>query len=102
MPPIYTNNILYPHLHLLSPLYVIGDHASKALVEASLLREPQKYNTRSKHSGVPFSTLYYRRIIRALILSRRLFIALITREQVPLLIIYYIILLIVTLNELLL
>ena len=102
MPPVRTSSTLYPYLYLLSPLYVMGDRASKALVEASLPGEPQTYDTRSKRSGVPFSTLYYRRIIRALMLSGRLFIASITREQVPLLVIYYTVPLIVTLNELLL
>jgi hypothetical protein len=31
----------------------MGDRASKALFKASLPREPQTYNARSKRSGVP-------------------------------------------------
>jgi hypothetical protein len=38
----------------------MSDRASKALAEASLLGEPQTYNARSKRSGVPLTTLYYR------------------------------------------
>jgi len=37
----------------------MSDRASKALIEASLPREPRIYNAISKHSRVPFSTLYY-------------------------------------------
>lgn len=40
--------------------YVMGDRASKALVEASLLGEPRTYDARSKRSGVPLTTFYYR------------------------------------------
>ena len=38
----------------------ISDRASKALAEASLPGEPRTYDARSKRSGVPLSTLYYR------------------------------------------
>ncbi|TVY81306.1 hypothetical protein LSUE1_G009712, partial [Lachnellula suecica] len=38
----------------------ISDRASKSLAEASLPGEPRIYNTRSKRSGVPLITLYYR------------------------------------------
>ncbi len=38
----------------------MSDRASKALAEASLPREPRTYNARSKHNGVPLTTLYYR------------------------------------------
>jgi hypothetical protein len=38
----------------------MSDRASKALVEASLLGEPRIYDARSKRSGVPLTTLYYR------------------------------------------
>ena len=38
----------------------MSDRASKALAEASLPGEPRTYNTRSKRSGVPLTTLYYR------------------------------------------
>jgi hypothetical protein len=38
----------------------MGDRASKALAEASLPGEPRTYDARSKRSGVPLSTLYYR------------------------------------------
>jgi hypothetical protein len=38
----------------------VSDRASKALVEASLLGEPRIYDARSKRSGVPLTTLYYR------------------------------------------
>src|SRR5436190_24016394 len=38
----------------------MSDRASKALAEASLAGEPQTYDARSKHSGVPLSTLYHR------------------------------------------
>jgi hypothetical protein len=34
--------------------------ASKALAEASLPGEPRTYDTTSKRSGVPLTTLYYR------------------------------------------
>jgi hypothetical protein len=37
----------------------MSDRASKALVEASLPGEPRTYDTRSKRSGVPLTTLYY-------------------------------------------
>ena len=37
----------------------MSDRASKALAEASLLREPQTYDARSKRSRVPLTTLYY-------------------------------------------
>jgi hypothetical protein len=36
------------------------DRTSKALAEASLPGEPRTYNTRSKRSRVPLTTLYYR------------------------------------------
>jgi hypothetical protein len=38
----------------------MGDRASKALAEASLLGEPQTYDAKSKHSGVHLTTLYHR------------------------------------------
>jgi hypothetical protein len=38
----------------------MSDRASKALAEASLPGEPRIYDTRSKRSGVPLTTLYYR------------------------------------------
>jgi hypothetical protein len=38
----------------------MSDRASKALAEASLPGEPRTYDTRSKRSGVPLTTLYYR------------------------------------------
>jgi hypothetical protein len=38
----------------------MSDRASKALAEASLPGEPQTYDARSKRSGVPLTTLYYR------------------------------------------
>jgi hypothetical protein len=38
----------------------MSDRASKALAETSLLGEPQAYDARSKRSGVPLTTLYYR------------------------------------------
>jgi hypothetical protein len=38
----------------------MSDRASKALVEASLPGEPRTYDTISKRSGVPLTTLYYR------------------------------------------
>ncbi|CAG8974028.1 hypothetical protein HYALB_00008577 [Hymenoscyphus albidus] len=38
----------------------MSDRASKALVEASLPGEPRTYDSISKRSGVPSSTLYYR------------------------------------------
>jgi len=38
----------------------MSDRASKALVEASLLGEPRIYDTTSKRSGVPLTTLYHR------------------------------------------
>jgi hypothetical protein len=38
----------------------MSDHASKALAEASLPGEPRTYDARSKRSGVPLTTLYYR------------------------------------------
>jgi hypothetical protein len=38
----------------------MSDRASKALAEASLPGEPQTYDARSKRSGVPLATLYYR------------------------------------------
>ena len=37
----------------------MSNRASKALAEASLPGEPQTYDARSKHSGVPLTTLYY-------------------------------------------
>jgi hypothetical protein len=37
----------------------MSDRVSKALAEASLPREPQMYDARSKRSGVPLTTLYY-------------------------------------------
>jgi hypothetical protein len=39
----------------------MGDRASKALEEACLPGESQTYNARSKRSGVPLTTLYYRK-----------------------------------------
>ena len=38
----------------------MSDRASKALAEASLPGEPRTYDARSKRSGVPLTTLYYR------------------------------------------
>jgi hypothetical protein len=38
----------------------MSDRASKALAEAFLPGEPRTYNARSKRSGVPLTTLYYR------------------------------------------
>jgi hypothetical protein len=38
----------------------MSDRASKALAESSLPGEPRKYDARSKRSGVPLTTLYYR------------------------------------------
>jgi hypothetical protein len=38
----------------------MSDRASKAVIEASLPGEPRMYNTRSKRSGDPLITLYYR------------------------------------------
>jgi hypothetical protein len=38
----------------------MSNHASKALAEASLLGEPQIYNTISKRNRVPLTTFYYR------------------------------------------
>jgi hypothetical protein len=38
----------------------MGDRASKALAEASLLGEPQTYDARLKRSRVSLTTLYYR------------------------------------------
>jgi hypothetical protein len=38
----------------------MSDRASKALAEASLPGEPLTYDARSKRSGVPLTTLYYR------------------------------------------
>jgi hypothetical protein len=38
----------------------MSDRASKALVEAYLLGEPRIYDTISKYSRVPLTTLYYR------------------------------------------
>src|SRR5271170_6056832 len=38
----------------------MSDRASKALAEASLPGEPRRYDARSKRSGVPLTTLYYR------------------------------------------
>jgi len=38
----------------------MSDRASKALAEDYLPGEPRTYDTRSKRSGVPLSTLYYR------------------------------------------
>jgi hypothetical protein len=38
----------------------MSDHASKALAEAYLPGEPRTYDARSKRSGVPLTTLYYR------------------------------------------
>jgi hypothetical protein len=38
----------------------MSDGASKALAEASLPGEPRTYDARSKRSGVPLTTLYYR------------------------------------------
>jgi hypothetical protein len=38
----------------------MSDCASKALAEASLPGDPQTYDARSKGSGVPLTTLYYR------------------------------------------
>ena len=38
----------------------MSDPASKALAEASLPGEPRTYDARSKRSGVPLTTLYYR------------------------------------------
>ena len=37
----------------------MSDRASKALAEASLPGEPRTYDTTSKRSGVPLTTLYY-------------------------------------------
>jgi hypothetical protein len=39
----------------------MSDRASKALAEASLPGEPRTYDARSKRSGVPLTTLYYRK-----------------------------------------
>jgi hypothetical protein len=41
-------------------LCFMSDRASKALAEASLPGEPRTYDARSKRSGVPLTTLYYR------------------------------------------
>ena len=38
----------------------MSDRASKALAEASLPGEPRTYDARSKRSGVPLTTLFYR------------------------------------------
>jgi hypothetical protein len=38
----------------------MSDRVSKALVEASLPREPRTYDATLKHSGVPLTTFYYR------------------------------------------
>jgi hypothetical protein len=38
----------------------MSDRASRALAEASLPGEPQTYDARSKRSGVPLTTLFYR------------------------------------------
>jgi hypothetical protein len=38
----------------------MSDRASKALEEAFLPGEPRIYDARSKRSGVPLTTLYYR------------------------------------------
>ena len=38
----------------------MSDRTSKALTEASLPGEPRTYDTTSKHSRVPLSTVYYR------------------------------------------
>jgi hypothetical protein len=38
----------------------MSDRASKALAEPSLPGEPRTYDARSKRSGVPLTTLYYR------------------------------------------
>jgi hypothetical protein len=38
----------------------MSDCASKALIEASLLGEPRTHDAKSKRSGVPLTTLYYR------------------------------------------
>jgi hypothetical protein len=38
----------------------MSDCASKALAEASLPGDPRTYDARSKRSGVPLTTLYYR------------------------------------------
>jgi hypothetical protein len=38
----------------------MSDRASKALAEDSLPGEPRTYDARSKRSGVPLSTLYYK------------------------------------------
>jgi hypothetical protein len=38
----------------------MSDRAGKALAEATLPGEPRTYDARSKRSGVPLSTLYYR------------------------------------------
>ena len=38
----------------------MSDRANKALIEASLPREPQTYDAISKRTGVPSSTLFYR------------------------------------------
>ena len=45
----------HPHLHC-----KVRNRASKALAEASLPGEPRTYDARSKRSGVPLTTLYYR------------------------------------------
>jgi hypothetical protein len=50
-----------PHLEdKLQRLCFMSDRASKALAEVPLPGEPGTYDARSKRSGVPLTTLYYR------------------------------------------
>jgi hypothetical protein len=53
---------LHPNLHDVryGDNAFMSDPASKALAEPSLPGEPQTYDARSKRSGIPLTTLYYR------------------------------------------